>query len=255
MNPASVGRTVRWARKRAAMTQNDLADAVRMPQSSIARIERGIVIPRTATLIVLLRATGHQIVVEPIGPSVSLEAIRQRLGMDVPARTWSALGRAVARNPRRSPIRILRRLRLFGVAFVLIGELAEAAHGSPVKVKRMIEICHSRTDVVRGRLGRALEDLGATSSDGVEFSTEAGRLRLTTEAATGDDYDLLARTAVRMHVDTGILIPVASLDDLIRIRVARGGPEDRLTAALLRAIGDAPHDLEHEAARGAIGGA
>jgi len=220
------------------MTQNDLAEAVRMPQSSIARIERGIVIPRTATLIALLRATGHQIVVEPIGPSVSLEAIRRRLGMDVAGRTWSALGRAVASNPRTSPIRILRRLRLFGVAFVLIGDLAEAAHGSPVKVERMIEVCHSRTDVVRGRLDRTLEDLDATSSDGVEFTTGAGRLRLMTEVATGDEYDLLARTAVRMHVDAGILAPVASLDDLIRIRMARAGPEDRLAAAHLRAIGD-----------------
>ena len=220
------------------MTQHDLARAVRMPQSSIARIERGTAIPRTATLMALLEATGHRLAVEPIGPPVSLQAARQRLRMTVPARTWAALGRSVARDSRRSPVRILRRLRLFGVAFVLIGDLAEVAHGSPVKVGRMVEVCHAQTDVVRGRLGRALEDLGATTSDGLEYTTDAGRLRLTTETAAGDDYDMLARTAVRMHVDAGILVPVASLDDLVRIRLARGTPDDRASAAMLRAIGE-----------------
>ena len=194
-------------------------------------------IPRTATLIALLQATGHQLVVEPIGPPVPTDAIRLRLAMHVPERTWAALGRAVAGNSQRSPIRILKRLRLFGVAFVLLGDLAEAAHGAPIEVGQLIEVCHARTDLVRERLARALEDLGATSSDGVDFKTDAGRLRLTTETATGDDYDLLARNAVRMHVDAGILVPVASLDDLIRIRMARGTPEDRAAAAVLRAIG------------------
>ena len=220
------------------MTQHNLAQALHMPQSSIARVERGKVVPRTATLMALLRATGHQLAVEPISPPVPLEAVRRRLRMNVPTRTWTAVGRAVARDPRRSPIRILRRLRLFGVAFVLIGELAEAAHGSPMKVGRMIEVCHPQTDVVRARLGRALEDLGATSPDGLEFTTDAGRLRLTTETAAGDDYDVLARNAVRMHIDTGILVPVASLDDLVRIRLARGAPGDRVSAAMLRAIGE-----------------
>ncbi len=131
---------------------------------------------------------------------------------------------------------ILRRRRLFGVASVLIGDLAEVAHGSPINVGRMIEVCHSRTDVARERLARALDDLGAKSSDGIEFLTDAGQLRLTTEAATGDDYEMLARTAVQMPVDAGILVPVASLHDLVRIRTARCTSEDRAAAEVLRAI-------------------
>ena len=237
MDANSVGRTVRWARKRAGVTQQQLAAAAEIPQATIARIEAGSVIPRTATLIAVLEATGHRLVAEPIGPSVPSEAIRQRLAMNVPARTWAALGRAVARNSQRSPIRILKRLARFGVPFVLIGDLAEAAHGAPVKVGRMIEVCHAETDVARERLALALEDLGGTSSNGVEFKTESGLLRLTTEAASGDDYHLLARNAVRMHVDAGILVPVASLEDLIRIRMARGNAEDRVAAGVLRAIG------------------
>ncbi len=39
------------------MTQHQLAEAVGIPQPSIARIERGTVLPRTETLIALLAAT------------------------------------------------------------------------------------------------------------------------------------------------------------------------------------------------------
>lgn len=216
------------------MTQHDLARALDMPQSSIARIEAGTVVPRTTTLVALLEATGHQLAVEPIGPSVPAEAIRQRLAMPVAARTWAALGRAVAGHAQKSPIRILRRLRLFGVPFVLIGDLAEVAHGSPISVGRIVEVCHARTEIARSRLDRALEDLDARSSKGAELTTRAGRLRLVTEAATGDDYDLLVRNAVKLHVDAGILVPVASPEDLIRIRMARGDPDDRQAAAMLR---------------------
>ena len=219
------------------MTQHELARAVDMPQSSIARIEAGAVVPRTATLLTLLEATGHQLTAEPVGPSVSAELIRQRLAMPVPARTWAALGRSVARKAQNSPIRILRRLRLFGVPFVLVADLAEVAHGSPIKLRRTIEICHARTDVARTRLDRALVDLGASSAKGEEFTTAIGRLRLRTEVATGDDYDLLVRTAVKMQVDAGLLVQVASIQDLIRVRMARGGPDDRSAAAVLRAIG------------------
>ena len=219
------------------MTQQQLASAAEVPQATIARIEAGSVIPRTATLLTLLAATGHRLVAEPIGASVPTEPIRERLRMSVPQRTWAALGRAIAKNPQRSPIRILKRLGWFGVPFVLIGDLAEAAHGAPIKVERMIEVCHAQTDVARERLVRALADLGATSADASEFRSDAGQLRLKTETASGDDYDLLARNAVRMHVDAGILVPIASLEDLIRIRMARGTPDDHAAAAVLRAIG------------------
>ena len=39
MNTKAIQVSVRWARKRAGMTQHDLAEAVGMPQPSIARIE------------------------------------------------------------------------------------------------------------------------------------------------------------------------------------------------------------------------
>ena len=74
MDEPTVGQAVRWARKRAGMTQDDLAQATRMPQPSIARIESGAVVPRTSTLIRILRASGHQLSVEPIGTPRDPEA-------------------------------------------------------------------------------------------------------------------------------------------------------------------------------------
>jgi len=202
------------------MTQQDLARAVGMPQPSIARIERGTVLPRTETLIGLLEATGHRLTVEPVGPAVDREAIRRRLAMRVPQRTRQAI---------RST-RILRRLRRFGVPFVLIGELAEVVHGSPASIGREIEVCHATTDVAKQRLALALEDLSGEA--------DADRLHLVTETAAGDDYDVLARNAASLPVETGIQVRVAALDDLIRARRARGNPGDEEAAALLLAISE-----------------
>ena len=232
-----MGRMIRWARKRAGMTQHDLANALEMPQPSIARIERGTVIPRTTTLMAILEATGHQMTVEPAGAPVDRGPIRQRLRLDVPRRTWLALGRA-AKNRRTSPTQILRRLRGAGVPFVLIGELAEVAHGSPATIRKAVEICHAGSDVARHRLHAALAELVATSVDATHYKTRAGHLRVVTETAAGDDYDTLVRTAVPVLIDTAIQVHVASIDDLIRIRRAGGMTEDRTAEAILRAIGE-----------------
>jgi len=211
------------------MTQHQLAEAVGMPQPSIARIERGTVLPRTETLIALLAATGHRLTVEPIGAAtVDQEAIRQRLAMSIPQRTRRALPR---RSTSTDPIRVLRRLRRFNVPFVLVGELAEVAHGAPIKLGRApIEVCHASTDVAAERLTWAREDLGPLA--------DARHLRLLTETDAGDDYDTLLRNAAGMHVDAGILVRVAALEDLIRIRRARRTPKDEEAAALLLAIED-----------------
>jgi transcriptional regulator with XRE-family HTH domain len=205
------------------MTQHQLAQAAGVPQPTIARIERGTVLPRTATLIELLAATGHRLAMEPIGPAVDEDSIRRRLAMTVPQRTRAGL-------PSTTPLRILRRLRRFNVPFVLIGELAEVAHGSPARAGRVIEVCHASTDVATHRLALAREDLGPEA--------DASRLRLVTETDAGDDYDVLARNAVGMHVDAGILVRVAALDDLIRARRVRPAPGDQEAAAVLLAIQD-----------------
>jgi transcriptional regulator with XRE-family HTH domain len=209
------------------MTQHELARVAGLPQPSIARIERGTVIPRTATLITILHATGYRLTVESISEPGDREAIRKRVAMAVPRRTREALGKP-GRDIQTSPVQILRRLRRFGVPFVLMGELAEAAHGSPTEIGQSVEVCVASTDVARERLGLALENLGARG--------KGDRLHVLTETAAGDSYEVLNRNAVPMHVEAGILIRVAAIEDLIRTRRAGRAPGDQEAEATLRAL-------------------
>jgi transcriptional regulator with XRE-family HTH domain len=222
-----LGREIRWARRRAGLTQDELAQMLGMPQSTIARVEMGTVSPLATTLMSILEATGHRIALEPMREVREPAVLRRWQAMPIPRRTRTALGRAV--NDRSSdPVLLLRRLRGAGVPFVLVGRLAEGVHGVPTKV-RQIEICHSQTIVALERLGRALAEIGPAS-------TQPARLRLMTQTAAGDDYDTLLRNATRMPVVAGLQVRVASVHDLIRNRVARGRQADLQSAAILRAI-------------------
>lgn len=230
MNADSIGRQVGWARRRARMTQHDLARATKIPQPSIARIERGTVTPRTATLIEILEATGHRLAIEakPADPAVDRDAIRRQLRLSVPRRTLNALGKAGS-DTLTSPVRALRRLRRFAVPFVLIGELAEVAHGAPGRIGRTIEVCMAATDVARERLEMARADLGAKPPASLE---------VVTETAAGDPYEVLLPNALAVHPEPGIQVRVAAIEDLIRIRRARCTPEDLQAAEVLRAIAE-----------------
>jgi transcriptional regulator with XRE-family HTH domain len=228
MDAITLGKRLRWARKRAGLTQQQLADAAGVPQPSIARIERGTVMPRAAMLIDLLAATGHRLAVEPIEPAADQDAIRKRLGMSVPQRTRASM--RATKGPT-APVVPLRRLRRFNVPFVLIGELAEVAHGSPVRVRGPIEVCHATTQVAEERLDLARADLGRQA--------DPSRLRIVTQTDAGDTYDVLVRNAVNLPVDAGLLVRVAAVDDLIRARRARHTLEDDKAASVLMAIRDA----------------
>ena len=198
-----------------------------MAQPAIARIERGTVAPRSTTLLNLLQATGHELAVHrTLGAGVDPAAIRERLRLTGPGRTRRALGKTADRT---GPIHILRRLRRFGVRFVLIGPLAEVAHGAPGEIKPTVEICHARDPVNLERLDMALSDLGPS---------ETGRLHLDPEPTAEDDFDTLVRNAKRTLIDIALLVHVAALDDLIRIRRTRGGPEERDALEVLGAIRD-----------------
>jgi transcriptional regulator with XRE-family HTH domain len=54
-------RILRDARIGARMTQRDLARAARVPQSTVARIERGQLVPRIDTLDRLIQAAGYEL--------------------------------------------------------------------------------------------------------------------------------------------------------------------------------------------------
>lgn len=73
---------MRAARRRAGLTQRQLARQAGVPQPTISRIERGLVSPSVDTLQRLLRACSMELVaVERPGPGVDKTLIKERLQM------------------------------------------------------------------------------------------------------------------------------------------------------------------------------
>jgi transcriptional regulator with XRE-family HTH domain len=82
MVPMKIQRLVRATRRKAGMTQRQVASAAGVPQPTVARIESGAVSPRVDTLARLLAATGHELSYEPrLGEGIDRTAIRERLRM------------------------------------------------------------------------------------------------------------------------------------------------------------------------------
>jgi uncharacterized protein len=76
------GRMVRHARKRAGLTQRQLAAKAGIPQETIARIERGRVDPRVGTLDRLLEAAGFGLEHMPrLGIGIDRPQIQERLAL------------------------------------------------------------------------------------------------------------------------------------------------------------------------------
>lgn len=206
------------------MTQGELAAAVKVPQPSVARIESGAVNPRTDTLATLLRATGHELSVEPaLGAGIDPSAVRDILRTT----PYEWVRRAMKRSGRRrDPIHILRRLRHFGVHFVLIGPLAETVHGADAGLS--VAICHQRSRENQRRLDLALADLGP----------EARHLELAEAPSGTNGFGDLDANATPVLVGVGVLVRVAALDDLIRIRRHDTG-NDQGALEVLGALRDA----------------
>lgn len=61
----NAARVVRYARRRAGLSQRALAEKASVPQSTIGRIESGATDPRASTLDRLLAACGFDLEVEP----------------------------------------------------------------------------------------------------------------------------------------------------------------------------------------------
>lgn len=100
----TAARLLRRARRRSRLSQRELARLANVPQSTVARIELGMVSPRTDTLDGLLRAAGLTLSVEPLsGIGIDRTQIRERLqltpaqrlrGIEAGARTLRLLSRA-----------------------------------------------------------------------------------------------------------------------------------------------------------------
>ena len=156
---------------------------------------------------------------------------------------------------RFDPIHILRRLQAHGVRVVLIGGLAAKAHGSPTLTVD-IDVCYARDRDNLDRLAAALGELGAVlrgaprdlpfhrdrrtleRGDMFTLTTEFGDLDLLGTPAGTTGFEELDANAESAELDAGLLVRVAALDDLIRMKRAAGRPKDRVELEILGALRD-----------------
>lgn len=157
---------------------------------------------------------------------------------------------------------ILRSLVEFGVEFVVVGGIAVQAHGY-LRGTGDLDIVPEPTLLNLGRLGEALADLEARpwrATLPVDVTdpqllkriplaplvTRHGRLDLLNFAHTAgasSSFAELRQRALVVDLD-GLPVPVAGIDDLIRMKRAAGRPQDLTDIASLMRTDE---DLEREA--------
>lgn len=162
--------------------------------------------------------------------------------------------------PAFDPAEIVRTLQDHGVRFVVIGGMAALAHGSPFPTED-IDITPEASETNLDRLSAALRDLGARiRSDAVaegspvghdaaslapagmwNLTTRAGDLDISVVPAGTQGYPDLVRDAVEVEA-FGLVIPIASLADVIRSKQAANRPKDQRVLPTLREVLARRHD-------------
>lgn len=138
------------------------------------------------------------------------------------------------------------------VRFVVIGGLAASLHGSP-SITNDLDICYARDEVNLERLAAALTVAGAhlrgapdevpflldaktlAAGDHFTFITRFGGVDCLGTPAGSDGFDALNANAVEMVIDL-LPIKVASIDDLIKMKLAAGRPKDLIEVEVLGAL-------------------
>jgi transcriptional regulator with XRE-family HTH domain len=240
------------ARRRAGLTQQQLADRLKRPQPTIARWESGRHVPSLETVREVARACGLELSYglaerdDSYGPLID-EQLRlspaERLEKTC---AWST--GMLRDNPPLDARRVLQALRAHDVDFILVGHLANALHGSPILgAARHVELVPEPTAANERALHAALEALDGEPQTpdepwGPELDPwqpwrrpDGTHVVVTPRPAATRGYADLHADAVRFDLGDGLTVSCASLVDLIRI-ADRTPRRTRLELAALRAL-------------------
>ena len=150
------------------------------------------------------------------------------------------------------PIGALKVLTRHGVRFVVIGGFAGRFWGSN-SITNDLDICYARDKKNFGALASALTELGARlrgapsdlpflldaktleAGDHFAFETNLGALDCLGTPQGSHGYPDLIQGATVMDVE-GIGVPVAALEDVMRLKRAAGRPKDRAELEILAAL-------------------
>lgn len=219
------------ARRRAQLTQRELASQLGCRQATIARWERGD------------RQPAFQDVQDVVG-ACGLQLDAHLLPED---RSWwpqivAQLGRRPVERVRQlSPpgvfvdiVAVLKALADARVPVILIGEVAGALHGWPLVLSgNAVEVC-----ALGDAVGAVLERLGASDAAAGTYELPSGGRLVITDAPKGTmGYADLARGSESVEVDGGE-VQVAGLLDLLRIADASPDRDARRHALADQAVLD-----------------
>lgn len=155
------------------------------------------------------------------------------------------------------PISICRTLDEEGVKFVVLGGFAAVIHGSPLPTED-IDVSPARDDANLERLARALKRLNAAirTSDGpvptridagfiknmpnmLNLVTDMGELDLVFNPAGNlKSYDQWNERAEFAELEPGLVIAIASLDDIIASKTAANRIKDQRSLPYLESLRD-----------------
>jgi transcriptional regulator with XRE-family HTH domain len=246
------------ARRRAGLSQRELALRLGKRQAEIARWERGHVTPSLERLRDVVDACGLELTVglavaddtyvEPIAGALALPA-SARLARSLAAAERGRSARALATGaPAPAALDVLGVLTALAdadVVYVLVGEVAEVLHGSPLMPTAGVITIVPRAGE-RARLDAALAALRAsqlgTPAERVvdaperwQLDTHGLELIVAPAPAGAQGYDDLRRDATTLQLVDGVHAPVASLIDLVRLAEASTDAQDRARVPALRA--------------------
>lgn len=222
---------VREARRRAGLSQAELAARAGTTQSAIARLERGRSSPSFRRVGELVGACGLELRVRLAPPPA-------------PSLAPPALPDAV-----RS---LLREVAERELAVLVAGDAAAILHGVPVEpavltivpaggrrdleaLSAMLDAVHARIRADAGSLPFERDPASLASAGRLELVTSLGPLELDPRPPGTGGYRDLARDGRAMTVDGGT-VRVASLADIVRIAAASEPADDDELALLRRAL-------------------
>jgi transcriptional regulator with XRE-family HTH domain len=256
------------ARRRAGLSQRELGARAGVAQQEIARYERGRVTPSLERLRALIAACGLELTLGLARADDSYDgqiaaalaqAPVQRLSRALrdaePMRAARARQAGTSPPPPVDVIGVLRALNAGAARYVLVGEVAETLHGSPLlSIGRSVTIVPRAGQRDRARLVAAITAAAGQPSSGPADSAidlpshwivdaYGAELVATPTPAATQGYDDLYRDAVQMRVGADVTVAVASLVDLVRIAQAGDGgarvPALRRTLEFARAADSA----------------
>ncbi|HEV3321452.1 MAG TPA: helix-turn-helix transcriptional regulator [Solirubrobacteraceae bacterium] len=238
-------------RRRAGLSQRQLAERLGRPQSTIARWETGHQQPSLESVLDALHACDLELMVGLARYDDSYESqIARQLLLDPGERLASMAPEWAA--PGFDPLGILSELA--GQArFVVIGDVAGALHGWPISLgRRVLEIVPAESAM--GRVQSVARRLGAEPAveqpegSSLWVAPSGAELLATTAPGGTRGYRDLARDAQRMEIAPGVSVRVASLIDLIRIGESSGARARTFLPALWATLQMRQLQAESEAA-------